>query len=54
VLHGYRNRYDEIRDAVCETEPHLRDDRLADLPVEDLLVDPVGGIADRLRAEGSS
>tara|TARA_B100000959_G_scaffold65849_2_gene69963 strand:- start:786 stop:3026 length:2241 start_codon:yes stop_codon:yes gene_type:complete len=54
VLHGYRNRYDEIRDAVCETESHLRDDRLADLPVEDLLVDPVGGIADRLRAEGSS
>jgi glucosamine--fructose-6-phosphate aminotransferase (isomerizing) len=54
VLHGYRNRYDEIRDAVCETETQLRDDRLADLPVEDLLVDPVGGIAGRLRGEGSS
>ncbi|HJL89616.1 MAG TPA: SIS domain-containing protein [Acidimicrobiales bacterium] len=54
VLHGYRNRYDEIRDAVCETETQLRDDRLADLPVEDLLIDPVGGIADRLRVEGSS
>ncbi len=54
VLHGYRNRYNKIRDAVCETEPHLRDDRLVDLPVEDLLIDPVGGIANRLRAEGSS
>ncbi len=54
VLQGYRNRYGEIRDAVCETEPRLRDDLLADLPVEDLLVDPVAGIADRLRGDGTS
>ncbi len=54
VLHGYRNRYDAIRDAVCETEPHLSDDRLAELPVGDLLINPVGAIAERLRSEGSS
>ena len=54
VLRGYRNRYDEIRDAVCETETRLSDDRLAGIPVEDLLIDPVGGIAGRLRGEGSS
>ena len=54
VLHGYRNRYGEIRDAVCETEPSLREDLLAALPVVDLLVEPVGTIADLLRAGGSS
>ncbi len=50
VLEGYRNRYGQIRDAVCETEPSLRDDLLAALTVEDLLTDEVGAIADRLRA----
>ena len=50
VLQGYHDRYDEIRDAVCETEPTLRDDLLSGLPVEDLLVEPVGAIADRLRS----
>ena len=49
-LPGYHDRYDEIRDAVCETEPTLRDDLLSGLPVEDLLVEPVGAIADRLRS----
>ena len=50
VLEGYRNRYGKIRDAVCETEPSLRDDLLAAVPVEDLLTDEVGAIADRLRS----
>ena len=50
VLEGYRNRYGEIRDAVCETEPSLRDDLLSAVAVEDLLTDDVGAIADRLRS----
>ena len=50
VLEGYHNRYGEIRDAVCETEPSLRDDLLAAVAVEDLLTDEVGAIADRLRS----
>ena len=52
--HDLGGVYDEIRDAVCETETRLSDDRLAGIPVEDLLIDPVGGIAGRLRGEGSS
>ena len=46
---GYDNRYSAVRDAVCETEPELRDDLLAALPVDDLLIEPVLAIADRLR-----
>jgi hypothetical protein len=34
---------------VCETEPDLRDDLLAELPVVDLLTEPVLVVADRLR-----
>jgi glucosamine--fructose-6-phosphate aminotransferase (isomerizing) len=49
VLQGYDNRYGAVRDVVCETEPELRDDLLASLPVDDLLIDPVLAIADRLR-----
>jgi glucosamine--fructose-6-phosphate aminotransferase (isomerizing) len=49
VLQGYDNRYGAVRDAVCETEPDLRDDLLAELPVLDLLTEPVQTIADRLR-----
>ena len=50
VLRGYHNRYDAIRDAVCESEPSLRNDLLAEQSVTDLLVEPVGVIADRLRS----
>ena len=49
VLQGYGNRYAAVRDAVCETEPDLKDDLLAEVPVVDLLTDPVPDIADRLR-----
>ena len=50
VLQGYGNRYGAVRDAVCETEPDLRDDLLAALPVVDLLTEPVPDVADRLRS----
>jgi glutamine---fructose-6-phosphate transaminase (isomerizing) len=45
VLQGYRNRLAELRDAVTETEPTFRDDLLADLPVVELLTEPVGVLA---------
>ncbi len=51
VLRGYHNRYDFIRDAVCETEPNLDEKLLSEMQVIDLLVDPVGLIADKLRSE---
>lgn len=50
VLQGYGNRYGAIRDAVCETEPELRDDLLAELPLVDLLTEPVSEIAERIRS----
>ena len=49
VLQGYDNRYRAVRDAVCETEPDLRDDLLAAQRIVDLLTEPVQTIADRLR-----
>ncbi len=49
VLQGYRNRYAAVRDAVCETEPELREDLLATVPIVDLLTDSVSDIANRLR-----
>ena len=51
VLRGYHNRYDFIRDAVCETEPQLDEDLLSKMRVVDLLIDPIGLIADKLRSE---
>ncbi|MFP5321738.1 MAG: SIS domain-containing protein [Acidimicrobiia bacterium] len=49
VLSGYRRRLAELRDAVTETEPTFRDDLLAEVPVVDLLTQPVGALADRWR-----
>ena len=49
VLQGYRNRYAVLRDAVLETEPTFRDDLLADIPVVDLLTEPINQLADRWR-----
>ena len=49
VLQGYRNRYAALEDAVTETEPTFRDDLLADVPVVDLLTEPVNDLADRWR-----
>jgi len=49
VLQGYRNRYAALKDAVTETEPTFREDRLADIPVADLLTEPTHVLADRWR-----
>ena len=37
-------------DAVTETEPTFRDDLLVDVPVVDLLTEPVNDLADRWRS----
>lgn len=50
VLDGYRDRYDALRDAVLETEPSFRDDLLGEIPVIDLLTDPIHLLADRWRS----
>ena len=49
VLTGYHNRYDAIQDAVRETEPSFRDDFLSEQSVEELLIDSVDLVAERLR-----
>ena len=49
VLQGYRNRYAVLRDAVLETEPTFREDLLAEVPVDDLLTEPINQLADRWR-----
>jgi glucosamine--fructose-6-phosphate aminotransferase (isomerizing) len=50
VLQGYRNRYGAIRNAVTETEPVFRDDLLLDVPVIDLMTEPVNDLAERWRS----
>jgi glutamine---fructose-6-phosphate transaminase (isomerizing) len=45
VLSGYRGRYDAVVDAVTESEPTFRDEVLAEVPVIDLLVEPVHVLA---------
>jgi hypothetical protein len=49
VLEGYQGRYAALTDAVTETEPSLRDDVLATVPIVDLLTEPVHLLADRWR-----
>ena len=49
VLSGYRRRLAALRDAVTETEPTFRDDLLAEIPVTELLTEPVSVLADRWR-----
>ena len=41
VLQAYDRRYDRLVDWVSETEGDFRDDLLADLPVADLLIEPI-------------
>jgi glucosamine--fructose-6-phosphate aminotransferase (isomerizing) len=50
VLQGYRNRYGAIKHAVTETEPVFRDDLLVDVPIGDLMTDPVNDLAERWRS----
>ncbi|MFT3852428.1 MAG: SIS domain-containing protein [Ilumatobacteraceae bacterium] len=50
VLQGYDRRYDRLVDWVAETEGTFRADRLAEVPVADLLIVPLSEIADRWRS----
>ena len=50
VLEGYRGRYSALKDAVTETEPVFRDDLLGEVPVVELLTDPVYVLAERWRS----
>jgi len=50
VLQGYRNRYGAIKHAVTETEPVFRDDLLVDVPIIDLMPEPVNDLAERWRS----
>jgi len=49
VLQGYDRRYNRLVDWVTETEGSFRDDRLADVPVSDLLILPISETADHWR-----
>ena len=49
VLQGYDRRYNRLVDWVTETEGSFRDDRLADVPVADLLILPISETADHWR-----
>jgi glucosamine--fructose-6-phosphate aminotransferase (isomerizing) len=49
VLRGYDRRLSRLRDAVTETEPDFDERVLAEVPLLDLLVDPVAELADRWR-----
>ena len=50
VLQGYRNRYAAIKHAVTETEPVFRDDLLIDVPVIELMTEPVNLLAEHWRS----
>ena len=50
VLKGYRDRWSALVDAVTETEPSLDLDRLAQVPVVDVLTEPVNVLAERFRS----
>lgn len=49
VLGGYRNRYAALSDAVTETEPSFDEALLGQMPVVDLLCEPINALADRWR-----
>jgi len=50
VLQGYDRRYDRLVDWVTETEGSFREDRLAEIPVADLLILPISDMADHWRS----
>ena len=50
VMQGYRGRYGILRDAVTETEPAFHEDLLGEIPVVDLLEQPIHLLADRWRS----
>jgi hypothetical protein len=47
VLRGYRNRYDMLRNAITETEPEFKEDLLEQIPVAQLLTEPILALAQR-------
>ena len=53
VLQGYDRRYDRLVDWVTETEGSFREDRLAEVPIADLLIMPVSESADLWRTNGN-
>ena len=50
VLHGYRGRYQALKDAVTETEPTFRDDLLATVPLLELMTEPIYDLAEHWRS----
>ena len=50
LLSGYRERYTGLRDQVLKRAPEFDDRLLAELPIEDLLIDPVSQLAERWRS----
>ena len=50
VLQGYDRRYDRLVDWVSETEGGFDERLLGELPVDDLLIDPISETADNWRS----
>jgi glucosamine--fructose-6-phosphate aminotransferase (isomerizing) len=50
ALHGYRDRYQALKDAVTETEPTFRDDLLPGIPLVELMTDPIYDLAEHWRS----
>jgi glucosamine--fructose-6-phosphate aminotransferase (isomerizing) len=50
VLHGYRDRYQALKDAVTETEPSFRDDLLSSVPLVELMTEPIYDLAEHWRS----
>ncbi len=53
LLSDYRERYEGLRDHVLRKAPTFDDGLLAELPVEDLLIDPVAQLAERWQSTHS-
>ena len=53
LLADYRGRYCGLRDQVLRKAPAFDDRLLAELPVEDLLIDPVAQLAERWQIPGN-
>jgi glucosamine--fructose-6-phosphate aminotransferase (isomerizing) len=51
VLGGYRGRYSALADAITETEPTVDDTVLGQVPIVDLLTEPVYVLAERWRTQ---
>ena len=53
MLSGYRTRYSALSDAVTETEPSFDDSLLGEVPIVELLTEPVYALATRWRSGAS-